>query len=67
MPWWPTSSAALTYRILNPNANVVPPTYNTTNDTVFSDYLAEWATANTMNLLQGIGQSPSEWEGIHVW
>lgn len=66
MPWWPTSSAALTYRILNPNANVVPPTYDSTNDTVFSDYLAEWATANTMNLLQGIGQSPSEWEGIHV-
>lgn len=66
MPWWPTSSSALTYRILNPNASVTP-TYSITNDSIFSDYLGEWATANAVNLLQGIGQSPTEWEGIHVW
>lgn len=66
MPWWPTSSSATTYRILNPKANVAP-TYSTTNDSIFSDFLGDWATANPTNLLQGIGQSPTEWAGIHVW
>ena len=66
LPWWPVSASATAYRIMNPNGNVVPPKITTTDDSIFANYMGDFASANPYGLLSSIGQIPGGWS-FPVW
>lgn len=65
-PWWAVSASATAYRIMNPNGNAVPPVITTTDDSIFGNYLSEFASANPYGLLSAVGQTPGAWS-FPVW
>ena len=66
MPWWPVSSAATAYRILNPNGNVVPPIMTTKNTSIFDDYVTNFVASHPQDALSAVGQFPGTWT-MPVW
>ena len=66
LPWWPVSASATAYRIMNPNGNAVPPKITTTDDSIFGNYMSEFASANPSGLLSVVGQTPGAWS-FPVW
>lgn len=41
VPWWPVSTSATAYHIMNPDEKVIPPTFNTTNNAGYTEYISE--------------------------
>ena len=66
MPWWPVSASATAYRLMNPDGNVVPPKITTTDDSIFANYMSEFASGNPYGLLGTIGQTPGTWS-FPIW
>lgn len=72
-PWWPTSGSARAYRALNPNANANPPVITPPNDEAFAQYVDDFVSANTYDMLDLIGQTPGAWtlptcdQGLNFW
>lgn len=57
-PWWPTSGSAKAYRALNADATV-PPVYDgDASELAYTSYISDFASNNTANLLDLMGQSP---------
>ena len=51
---------------MNPDGNVVPPAITTTDDSIFSNYMSEYASGNPYGLLNVVGQTPGTWS-FPVW
>lgn len=57
-PWWPTSGSAKAYRALNADSTV-PPVYDGDGaDPAYTNYITTFASNNTANLLELMGQAP---------
>lgn len=66
MPWWPVSASATAYRLMNPDGNAIPPKITTTDESIFANYMSEFASGNPYGLLSTIGQTPGTWS-FPVW
>lgn len=66
MPWWPVSASATAYRLMNPDGNVVPPIITTTNDSIFADFMSDFAATDTYEIVSSIGQMPGSWS-FPIW
>ncbi|MCJ1280648.1 hypothetical protein MMC21_008477 [Puttea exsequens] len=74
LPWWPTSGARNAYNALNPSdRNKEPPVISPADDHAFTEFIKQFVSANTYDMLALLGQAPGEWtlpvcdQGLNYW
>lgn len=72
-PWFPASGSSRAYRALNPDASQTPVYDTPAAEAAYNSYVANFATQQTGDLLDLIGQTPGSWslpvcdQGYNTW